>query len=258
MVNMALIKCPECGKEISSMEKSCPNCGYHIESIKKRKTFLCRIADLLDISVKELFGVIGGQAIIVATIMLFLGGCDSIFHSNTYNEYMSRIKAREAAINNASSLFDMAKLDERILPLGALDDLTDGDEKRAIRLAHDGVWESLERKCQQLSVGKYRLTSKKGNTYIIELTNEVQKDDGYRTHYIARIYKNNSLPNVGMWYVHEVSPHIVLERNTNTTMDRIDMWISPSEKSQVLTYGGWLDGEYYVSLSDEFTVKKIM
>lgn len=195
------------------------------------------------------------KLIMMASCLLFLLiAC----HSNTYNEYMSRIKAREAAINNASSLFDMAKLDERILPLGALDDLTDGDEKRAIRLAHDGVWESLERKCQQLSVGKYRLTSKEGNTYIIELTNEVQKDDGYRTHYIARIYKNNSLPNVGMWYVHEVSPHIVLERNTNTTMDRIDMWISPSEKSQVLTYGGWLDGEYYVSLSDEFTVKKIM
>ena len=25
---MALIKCPECGKEISDMVRVCPNCGY--------------------------------------------------------------------------------------------------------------------------------------------------------------------------------------------------------------------------------------
>ena len=29
---MALIKCPECGKEISDTAKSCPNCGYMIHN----------------------------------------------------------------------------------------------------------------------------------------------------------------------------------------------------------------------------------
>ena len=29
---MALIKCPECGKEVSSSAKNCPNCGCPIES----------------------------------------------------------------------------------------------------------------------------------------------------------------------------------------------------------------------------------
>ena len=28
---MALIKCPECGKEISDTAKSCPNCGYSLK-----------------------------------------------------------------------------------------------------------------------------------------------------------------------------------------------------------------------------------
>lgn len=28
---MALIKCPECGKEISTMADSCPNCGYPLK-----------------------------------------------------------------------------------------------------------------------------------------------------------------------------------------------------------------------------------
>lgn len=31
-----LIKCPECGKEISDKAKSCPNCGFPIEGIKEK------------------------------------------------------------------------------------------------------------------------------------------------------------------------------------------------------------------------------
>ena len=30
---MALIKCPECGKEISDKAKTCPNCGCPIKKI---------------------------------------------------------------------------------------------------------------------------------------------------------------------------------------------------------------------------------
>lgn len=33
---MALIKCPECGKEISDKAKSCPHCGYELERNKQR------------------------------------------------------------------------------------------------------------------------------------------------------------------------------------------------------------------------------
>lgn len=29
---MALIKCPECGKEISDQAENCPNCGYPIKN----------------------------------------------------------------------------------------------------------------------------------------------------------------------------------------------------------------------------------
>lgn len=34
---MALINCPECGKEISDMAKNCPNCGYPINEYMMEK-----------------------------------------------------------------------------------------------------------------------------------------------------------------------------------------------------------------------------
>lgn len=40
---MALIKCPECGKEISDSAQMCPNCGFSIIGCfneKKRKELL--------------------------------------------------------------------------------------------------------------------------------------------------------------------------------------------------------------------------
>lgn len=33
---MALVKCPECGKEISDQAKSCPNCGFVISSLTEQ------------------------------------------------------------------------------------------------------------------------------------------------------------------------------------------------------------------------------
>lgn len=39
---MALIKCPECGKMVSSMAKACPNCGFpireNLETIAKEES----------------------------------------------------------------------------------------------------------------------------------------------------------------------------------------------------------------------------
>ena len=56
---MALIKCPECGKEISDKAKNCPSCGCKIKSkIGKRKIIILVIALLLIIG-----GILGGWLI---------------------------------------------------------------------------------------------------------------------------------------------------------------------------------------------------
>lgn len=35
--NMALIKCPECGREISDKALSCPGCGFPVETVRKER-----------------------------------------------------------------------------------------------------------------------------------------------------------------------------------------------------------------------------
>lgn len=55
---MALIKCPECGKEISNTAKSCPNCGYRI---KRQKN-----------NVKRKPTIIGGAILIIIVIILII------------------------------------------------------------------------------------------------------------------------------------------------------------------------------------------
>lgn len=55
---MALIKCPECGQEISDTAKSCPHCGYKIAKkmeIDKRKIFAIVVAILCILAI--IFGV---------------------------------------------------------------------------------------------------------------------------------------------------------------------------------------------------------
>ena len=51
---MALIKCPECGKEISSGSKSCVNCGYKIKQKKNKK----------------LIGIIAISVVVIAIIII--------------------------------------------------------------------------------------------------------------------------------------------------------------------------------------------
>lgn len=37
---MALITCPECGKEVSSAAKTCPNCGFPISNVTNDKILI--------------------------------------------------------------------------------------------------------------------------------------------------------------------------------------------------------------------------
>lgn len=44
---MALIKCPECGREISDKSKQCIHCGYPIEQINKNITYAIYLKNII-------------------------------------------------------------------------------------------------------------------------------------------------------------------------------------------------------------------
>ena len=56
---MSLIKCPECGNEISSMASICPKCGYPIPKKKSSKNRWIKIVN----SVAIIFGIIMASAV---------------------------------------------------------------------------------------------------------------------------------------------------------------------------------------------------
>lgn len=45
---MAMIKCPECGKEVSDKAKACPNCGYPIADASPSGTVRIKVNPLND------------------------------------------------------------------------------------------------------------------------------------------------------------------------------------------------------------------
>ena len=71
---MALIKCPECGKQISDKAESCPNCGYRIEStIEEKKDIPSTIkqeAKEIDKKISICYAIV---AVLVVLLFVFVG-----------------------------------------------------------------------------------------------------------------------------------------------------------------------------------------
>ncbi len=81
---MALIKCPECEKEISDQADFCPNCGYTLERKKRRKDYARNGRE------KTSTGMILNSVATVAWVILFayiflvLGGVHAYATKDTY------------------------------------------------------------------------------------------------------------------------------------------------------------------------------
>ena len=125
---MALMKCPECGKEMSEQAKKCPNCGY-VNSfsicpecgakLSEADTFCPQCGNILQKkkSHKKLFSSI--QKIVVGVFCLFLGlyaaSCSlGSYYSGEYEEhhyyggdaYTGIQHAAATAANNVDDLGD--------------------------------------------------------------------------------------------------------------------------------------------------------
>ena len=71
---MALIKCEECGKEVSNKAASCPNCGAPISTLKETKATGVQLITIQETSkIFKLHAVISVFLIIIGIIWLIVG-----------------------------------------------------------------------------------------------------------------------------------------------------------------------------------------
>ena len=73
---MALVKCPECKKEVSDTAETCPHCGYRLKKPISRPTttyYSNRASNIVerDHNMKHIGGIIGGIISIIAGIVFF-------------------------------------------------------------------------------------------------------------------------------------------------------------------------------------------
>lgn len=105
---MALIKCPECGKEISDKSKKCPECGYPIKKLKKKSGTKRKIIIPLIIVIGIIF-IISITAII---IKLSNGKSTQQVEQQTQTEIVTEAPLNDyeyAAINLVNKLKDRLK-----------------------------------------------------------------------------------------------------------------------------------------------------
>lgn len=85
---MAMIKCKECGKEISDKAKACPNCGAKYES-EDTKTMR----------------VVIGSLILIISLFVFFSGISGI--QNTTNKNTTTTKTTSKSKNNNSIVIQL-------------------------------------------------------------------------------------------------------------------------------------------------------
>lgn len=109
---MALIKCPECNKEISDTTKRCPNCGYKFH-IKNRKI------------IYTIISIVVVCIIIISSLILYIHST-SIYQyktqaisilTNYRNNTISSKEAKEQLDNLYAKVNDEKKQDSKLLGL---------------------------------------------------------------------------------------------------------------------------------------------
>lgn len=82
---MALIKCPECGKEISNKAESCPNCGYQL----KNKDIRQKYNDKENVIKSGIILCIIGSSLLIGFILIILLSMTMPTTSNMSNANMT-------------------------------------------------------------------------------------------------------------------------------------------------------------------------
>ena len=69
---MALISCPECGKEISDAARSCPHCGYAIREAAVNQIKRTPLTEKKPSRASGVFLCTGGMVMVLGSLLLFV------------------------------------------------------------------------------------------------------------------------------------------------------------------------------------------
>ena len=119
---MALIKCPECGKEISDKARRCPKCGYSLsnEFNKKKKSFSFKVLVIC-------IGIFIAIAIFYLISQIMGGNDESINNETTNNETTNNESTLDVTANS------ILKMQENI------GDVDDGNSEEMELCGENGV-----------------------------------------------------------------------------------------------------------------------
>lgn len=166
---MAIIICPECGKEMSDSLKKCPHCGYH-----KKKQIKIPTNPLKNLSgnTRKFIGI--GA---IAAIVLIIGIIVSVNKlNNPVNKYIDEIYAGN--VDSASQIYDKNIKDneknETIVKTKLLDEIEDTKESYINKKATYDDVVSIIRK-----IGKCPLVSSDSSKAVLEIQDLKSSREAY-------------------------------------------------------------------------------
>lgn len=109
---MSLIKCKECGKEISEEARTCPNCGAKTSKSKKRNKVIVKIviAILIIVILAMIIGISSNNA--KKKDLMYQCGIEAINILESYKE--KKIDAKQAAKELKSIKYKLEEYEEEL------------------------------------------------------------------------------------------------------------------------------------------------
>lgn len=179
---MALIKCPECGKEISDKADSCPNCGYSMNSENEKVSF--------NLKAKRTGGTSKKSKILIIVLILLFIGVGAIL----YNILVAQPKIKEeqdlAIYNEVYSLIKSDKYAEAISKIESVD-LSKENIEKIVNVIKSRLKDSLITSCADISIEKMELYE--NYLAIVEVLDvPIDSDDYALVEYLTHVIEVNN------------------------------------------------------------------
>lgn len=103
---MALINCPECGKEVSDTAQACPDCGYDIQKYLRKDTKAQKRTDIQPKIKKITFIVLIVAIIMIAIAILIKSMRKEVVHGTNWGMSPSQVEKQEKKYSGTDGTYN--------------------------------------------------------------------------------------------------------------------------------------------------------